>query len=116
MFARGHLVRFPLNLKEAFNLAGHVAFTRSTSANEPVDAWARRHLGESGTEYLLTPFVRGIYRVWLFIGGVGMEEGMAKALEDRLGIKVTVPHDCEYVCAIDAALLGLKGPEARADN
>jgi protoporphyrinogen/coproporphyrinogen III oxidase len=59
----GHLERFPLNLKEALNLAGHVAFTRSTGANEPVDAWARRHLGDSGTEYLLTPFVRGIYGV-----------------------------------------------------
>ena len=49
----GHVVRFPLNLKEALNLAGHVAFTRSTGANEPADAWARRHLGDSGTEYLL---------------------------------------------------------------
>lgn len=27
-------MRFPLNLKEAFNLGGHVAFTRSTGANE----------------------------------------------------------------------------------
>src|SRR5437764_11834706 len=59
----GQLVRFPLNVKEALNLAGHIAFTKSTGANEPVDAWARRHLGDSGTEYLLTPFVRGIYGV-----------------------------------------------------
>jgi predicted CoA-substrate-specific enzyme activase len=52
----------------------------------------------------------------LFIGGVATQKGMVKALEDRLGIKVTVPHDCEYVCAIGAALLGLKRLEARADN
>lgn len=52
----------------------------------------------------------------LFIGGVATQKGMVKALEDRLKIKVTVPHDCEYVCAIGAALLGLKRLEARAEN
>ena len=52
----------------------------------------------------------------LFIGGVATQKGMVKALEDRLGIKVTIPHDCEYVCAIGAALLGPKRLEARADN
>jgi hypothetical protein len=35
------LVRFALNLKEALNLAGHVAFTRSIGAKEGLDAWAR---------------------------------------------------------------------------
>jgi hypothetical protein len=35
-------------LKEALNLAGHVAFTRSNGANEPMDARARGHLGDSG--------------------------------------------------------------------
>lgn len=49
----------------------------------------------------------------LFIGGVATQSGMVKALEDRLGIKVTVPLDCEYVCALGAALLGLKRLEAR---
>ena len=41
---------------------------------------------------------------------------MVKALEDRLGIKVHVPNNGEYICAIGAALLGLKRLEARADN
>jgi hypothetical protein len=31
-------MRFPINLKETLNLAGHVAFTMSTGENEPVDA------------------------------------------------------------------------------
>ena len=44
------------------------------------------------------------------------QKGMVKALEDRLGIKVTVPYDCEYVGEIGAALLGLKRLETRADN
>jgi len=35
----------------------------------------------------------------LFIDGIATQKGMVKALEDRLRIKVTVPHDCEYVCA-----------------
>jgi activator of 2-hydroxyglutaryl-CoA dehydratase len=39
---------------------------------------------------------------------------MVKALENRLGIKVAVPLDCEYVCALGAALLGLKRLQARA--
>jgi len=52
----------------------------------------------------------------LFIDGIATQKGMVKALEDRLRIKVTVPHDCEYVCAIGAALLGLKHLEERADN
>ncbi len=60
----GKLARFPLNLHETFNLASHVAFNRSAhSADQDVDAWAREHLGDSATEYLLTPFVRGIYGV-----------------------------------------------------
>ena len=91
----GRLVRFPLNLREAFNLAGHVAFNKSTGfANEKVDSWARRHLGNSATDYLLTPFVRGIYGVQpgelglaaASIGGVATQSGMVKALEDWLGI------------------------------
>ena len=51
----------------------------------------------------------------LFIDGIATQKGMVKALEDRLQIKVTVPHDCKYVCAIGAALLGLKRLEARAE-
>jgi len=60
----GKLARFPLNLHETFNLARHAALNRSAhSARQDVDAWAREHLGDSATDYLLTPFVRGIYGV-----------------------------------------------------
>jgi predicted CoA-substrate-specific enzyme activase len=44
----------------------------------------------------------------VFIGGVATQRGMVKALEDRMQIPVIVPPDCEYVCALGAALLGLK--------
>lgn len=50
----------------------------------------------------------------MFIGGVATQKGMVKALEARLGTKVEVPGDCEYVCALGAALLGLKRLQARA--
>lgn len=43
-----------------------------------------------------------------FIGGVARQRGMVAALEDRLGMKVNVPAGSEYVCALGAALLGLK--------
>jgi len=42
-----------------------------------------------------------------FIGGVARQRGMVRALEQRLQVKVNVPDDCEYVCALGAALLGL---------
>ena len=42
-----------------------------------------------------------------FIGGVARQRGMVRALEQRLQVKVNVPEDCEYVCALGAALLGL---------
>lgn len=47
------------------------------------------------------------------IGGVASQRGMVRALEDRLGMKVNVPADCAYVCALGAALLGLKRLEAK---
>ncbi len=37
---------------------------------------------------------------------------MVAALEDRLRTRVNVPEDSEYVCALGAALLGLKRLEA----
>ncbi|HVO80858.1 MAG TPA: acyl-CoA dehydratase activase [Terriglobales bacterium] len=43
-----------------------------------------------------------------FIGGVARQSGMVKSLEDKLGIGIHVPADCEYVCALGAALLGHK--------
>jgi activator of 2-hydroxyglutaryl-CoA dehydratase len=42
------------------------------------------------------------------IGGVARQAGIAKALEDRLKVKVNIPQDCDFVCALGAALLGLK--------
>ena len=42
------------------------------------------------------------------IGGVARQAGIAKALEDRLKVKVHIPRDCDFVCATGAALLGLK--------
>jgi predicted CoA-substrate-specific enzyme activase len=44
----------------------------------------------------------------IFIGGVARQQGMVRALENRLKVKVHVPYYCEHVCALDAALLGLK--------
>jgi activator of 2-hydroxyglutaryl-CoA dehydratase len=52
----------------------------------------------------------------LFIGGVATQNGMVKALEDRLGIKSHGPARLRVCCAIGAALLGLKRLEARAEN
>lgn len=42
-----------------------------------------------------------------FIGGVAHQRGMVKALQKRLQVTVNVAQDCEYVCALGAALLGL---------
>ena len=49
-----------------------------------------------------------------FIGGVARQDGIIRALEDRLGVKVNVPPDCDYVCALGAALLAFKRVAARA--
>ena len=42
------------------------------------------------------------------IGGVARQAGIARALEDRLKVKVNIPRDCDFICALGAALLGLK--------
>jgi len=42
------------------------------------------------------------------IGGVARQAGIARALEDRLKIKVNIPEDCDFICALGAALLGLQ--------
>jgi len=42
------------------------------------------------------------------IGGVARQAGIARALEERLKVKVNVPPDCDFVCALGAALLGLQ--------
>lgn len=59
----GKLRRFPLTISESFTTLNHAAFCRALNRNEDLDAWARRHLGNSALDYLVTPFVRGIYGV-----------------------------------------------------
>jgi predicted CoA-substrate-specific enzyme activase len=48
------------------------------------------------------------------IGGVALQRGMVRALEERLKVTVHVPKDSQYVCALGAALLGLRRIEASA--
>jgi activator of 2-hydroxyglutaryl-CoA dehydratase len=38
---------------------------------------------------------------------------MVEALKQRLNVKVNVPQDCDFVCALGAALLGLRRLAAR---
>ncbi len=61
----GKLRKFPLSLGEAASAVSHAAFSRATNHAEVLDlrTWGQRHLGDAGVEYLLTPFVRGIYGV-----------------------------------------------------
>jgi len=42
------------------------------------------------------------------IGGVARQAGIARALEDRLKVRVNIPADCDFICALGAALLGLR--------
>ncbi len=44
----------------------------------------------------------------IFIGGVAQQRGMVRALENRVKVNVQVPAHCEYVCALGAALLGIR--------
>jgi len=60
----GKLRRFPLTPGETLITAGRAAFVRSTNGKEQtLDAWGQKHLGKAAVDYLLTPFVRGIYGV-----------------------------------------------------
>jgi oxygen-dependent protoporphyrinogen oxidase len=59
----GKLRRFPLTMKESLSTLLHTSFARAVNANEDLEVWARRHLGKPALDYLLTPFVRGIYGV-----------------------------------------------------
>lgn len=76
----GRLRRFPLTLGEAVSAFGHAAFARSTfdattyipfDPTPDLESWALRHLGKAALDYLLTPFVRGIYGVQPAELGVG---------------------------------------------
>ncbi len=42
-----------------------------------------------------------------FTGGVSRNEGMVKALEERLGTKLNISDDCHYMGALGAALFAL---------
>ncbi len=59
----GRLRKFPLGVGEALAAVGRAAFTRAGAGEDhpDLDAWGRTHLGDAAVEYLLTPFVRGIY-------------------------------------------------------
>lgn len=57
--------KFPLSLGETLSAARRAAFTRAENHldEQNLDAWGRRHLGDGAVEYLLSPFVQGIYGV-----------------------------------------------------
>ena len=55
----------------------------------------------------------GMQQTIALIGGVALQAGIVKALEERLKVRVAVPPDCEYVCALGAALLGARRLAAR---
>ena len=55
----------------------------------------------------------GMGQELVLIGGVARQKGMVRALENRLKMPVSVPADCEYVCALGAALLGCKRLESQ---
>jgi protoporphyrinogen oxidase len=76
----GRLRRFPLTAGETVSAFGRAAFARSgfdATAYTPIDptadleSWALKHLGKPALDYLLTPFVRGIYGVQPAELGVG---------------------------------------------
>lgn len=61
----GKLRKFPLSLGETFSAARHAAFSRAENHldEQDLETWGRRHLGDGAVEYLLSPFVQGIYGV-----------------------------------------------------
>jgi oxygen-dependent protoporphyrinogen oxidase len=60
----GRLRRFPLSLLEAAATLGRAAFVRSDgTADANLETWGKRHLGQAASDYLLTPFARGIFGV-----------------------------------------------------
>lgn len=44
----------------------------------------------------------------VFVGGVAVQEGMVAALQQTLGTTVHVPERPQFVCALGAALLGIR--------
>lgn len=58
----GRLRRFPLRPREVIDGLQHAAFAHfENEATPDLDKWGRRHLGDAAADYLITPFVRGIF-------------------------------------------------------
>lgn len=61
---KGKLSRFPLNPLEVGSALWRAASVRANgSQDQTLESWSRKHLGPAVHDYLLTPFVRGIYGV-----------------------------------------------------
>jgi predicted CoA-substrate-specific enzyme activase len=52
----------------------------------------------------------------VLIGGVALQAGIVESLQQKLRAKVNVPADCDYVCALGAALLGHKRLAAKENS
>jgi oxygen-dependent protoporphyrinogen oxidase len=64
IFRKGKLRRFPLTAFETLKTFGHAYFALSNFKFRhalTVDVWAKRMLGPAALEYLMAPFVRGIF-------------------------------------------------------
>ncbi|MFL6336110.1 MAG: protoporphyrinogen oxidase [Pyrinomonadaceae bacterium] len=57
--------KFPLSLGETLSAVRRAAFARAVNHldEQDLDGWGHRHLGGGAVEYLLSPFVQGIYGV-----------------------------------------------------
>jgi oxygen-dependent protoporphyrinogen oxidase len=65
IYRDGQLRRFPLTIWEAFKTFLRAYFMLAAKPGTPaatdLESWGRRHVGRAAVDYLLTPFVRGIY-------------------------------------------------------
>jgi oxygen-dependent protoporphyrinogen oxidase len=61
----GQLRKFPLSMLETAGVLRRAAFVRAGNhlESQNLEAWGNKHLGSAAVDYLLTPFVRGIYGV-----------------------------------------------------
>jgi oxygen-dependent protoporphyrinogen oxidase len=61
----GRMRKFPLSIGETAGAFARAAFARAGNHADVLDlkTWGTRHLGSNAVDYLLTPFVRGIYGV-----------------------------------------------------
>ncbi|HEX6732318.1 MAG TPA: FAD-dependent oxidoreductase, partial [Pyrinomonadaceae bacterium] len=98
----GGLRRFPLSVPEALSTLGRAAFVRSNNGNgQSLESWGRHHLGQPAVDYLLTPFVRGIY------GAQPAELGVAAAFPS---LKVPI-GDTLLGAMLKKRFKGPKGPK-----